>query len=103
MLTLSQRAVRATLRGPATGLVPNRCHVLGPTIRAVNQSYSRKLTEAQTAPYSTSTFVAKRIIPKLSDNYDGLRTDAKRMLDTLHESCAWGSTPDGGMSMSFAV
>ncbi|KAK7413254.1 hypothetical protein QQX98_007842 [Neonectria punicea] len=30
--------------------------------------------------------------------YAHLKTDAKRMVDTLEESCTWGNTPDGGMN-----
>lgn len=34
----------------------------------------------------------------LSKGYESLNIDSKRMVDTLEESCTWGSTSDGGMS-----
>ena len=36
----------------------------------------------------------------LPAQYASIKTDGKRMVDTLHASCAWGNTPDGGMSKS---
>lgn len=46
----------------------------------------------------TSVPAAKAVLD-LPAHYLNLKTDAKRMIDTLEESCTWGSTPDGGMSM----
>lgn len=42
---------------------------------------------------------ASKLAPELPLHYKKLRTDAKRMVDTLEESCKWGNTADGGMSM----
>ena len=42
---------------------------------------------------------AAKLAPVLPDYYAKLKTDAKRTVDTLEESCTWGNTPDGGMSM----
>ncbi|KUI65954.1 hypothetical protein VM1G_02551 [Cytospora mali] len=36
--------------------------------------------------------------PELPAYYAKLKTDGKRMVDTLEESCTWGNTPDGGMN-----
>lgn len=36
----------------------------------------------------------------LPAKYATVTIDGKRMVDTLEESCTWGSTPDGGMSES---
>lgn len=41
---------------------------------------------------------AVKLAPVLPDYYAELKTDAKRTIDTLEESCTWGNTPDGGMS-----
>lgn len=36
---------------------------------------------------------------QLPVQYSHLKTSGTRMMTTLHESCTWGGTPDGGMSM----
>lgn len=41
---------------------------------------------------------APKLAPVLPLYYAKLRTDGKRMVDTLEESCEWGNTTDGGMS-----
>lgn len=37
--------------------------------------------------------------PVLSPKYAALRINAERINALVHESCTWGNTPDGGMSM----
>lgn len=48
---------------------------------------------------SQTTEAAPALALELPPHYSKLSTDAKRMVDTLEESCTWGNTPDGGMSM----
>lgn len=43
--------------------------------------------------------LAVKLSPEIPAYYAKLKTDGKRMVDTLEESCTWGKTPDGGMSM----
>lgn len=42
--------------------------------------------------------VAAKLAGELSAQYASLKINAKRMVDTLEESCTWGNTDDGGMS-----
>lgn len=37
----------------------------------------------------------------LSPKYAALKINAERINALVHESCTWGNTPDGGMSMFF--
>lgn len=46
----------------------------------------------------TSTAAAEMPLPA---HYAALKTNGKRMNATLHESCTWGQTADGGMSKCF--
>ncbi|KFA81545.1 hypothetical protein S40288_09050 [Stachybotrys chartarum IBT 40288] len=47
---------------------------------------------------SEVSVVTPKLVQELPLHYVKLATDAKRMIETLEESCTWGSTSDGGMN-----
>lgn len=63
------------------------------------RNISRKNTFTMGSLGNEAPPVAVKLTPVLPDYYAKLKTDAKRTIDTLEESCTWGNTPDGGMSM----